>query len=146
VIEQFRPALDKKGDMKAGEKIFAERCATCHRVAGRGFAVGPDLESVRGNGREYLLTHLVDPNREVNSRFVAYTAELRDGESVTGILARETDATVTLRLPNAEEKTIPREKLARLTASSQSLMPVGLDAGLEVDAMAGLLDFLQTAR
>lgn len=146
VIAQFHSALEKKGDLKAGEKIFTERCATCHRVAGRGFAVGPDLESVRGNGREYLLTHLVDPNREVNSRYVAYTAELRDGESVTGILARETDSVVTLRLPNAEEKSIPREKLARFTASTQSLMPVGLDAGLDSDAMASLLDFLQTTR
>ena len=146
VIERFRPALEMKGDVKLGEKLFTERCATCHRITGRGFAVGPDLESVRGNGREYLLTHLIDPNREVNSRFVAYTAQLREGETVTGLLARETDGAVTLKLANAEEKTIPRAQISKLTASAQSLMPVGLEEGLDVAALAGLLDFLQTAR
>jgi putative membrane-bound dehydrogenase-like protein len=142
VIERFRPALNEHGDMKAGEKLFTERCATCHRFAGKGAAVGPDLESVRGNGREYLLTHLLDPNREVNTRYVMYVAELREGDTVSGILARETDTQVTLRLANAEEKTFLRSQIKRLTASAQSLMPAGLEEGLDSQAMAGLLDFL----
>ena len=126
ILQKFRSALEKSGDRAAGEKIFTERCATCHRYAGKGVAVGPDLESVRGNGREYLLTHILDPNREVNTRFFMYVAELRDGDAISGILARETDSEVTLRLANAEEKTIPRSQLKSLKASAQSLMPVGL--------------------
>jgi putative heme-binding domain-containing protein len=132
-------------DLKTGEKIFQERCAACHRFGGRGAAVGPDLESVRGNGREYLLTHLIDPNREVNERYVAYTAQLREGDAVSGILTRETEAAITLRLAQAEERAIPRSHLARLAASAQSLMPVGLEEGLDLAAMAGLLDFLGQA-
>jgi putative heme-binding domain-containing protein len=142
VIERFRPAVQQHGDPKLGEKIYTERCATCHRFAGKGFAVGPDLESVRGNGREYLLTHLLDPNREINNRFVMYVADLREGDTLSGILARETDSEVTLRMANAEEKTIPRAQIKRLTASSQSLMPVGLEEGLDAEAVASLLSFL----
>lgn len=142
VLERFRPSLQMSGDLGAGEKAFTERCATCHRYAGKGIAVGPDLESVRGNGREYLLTHMLDPNREVNSRFVMYVAELRDGDTISGILARETDSEVTLRLANAEEKTVPRSQLKSLKASAQSLMPVGLEEGLDSAAVAGLLDYL----
>jgi putative membrane-bound dehydrogenase-like protein len=146
VIEKFRPALTTAGDLDAGRKIFTERCATCHRLAGQGAAVGPDLESVRGNGREYLLTHLIDPNREVNARYVAYTADLRDAEPITGLLARETDAAITLRLANAEEKNIPRAQIRSLAASAQSLMPNGLEADLDPKDMASLLDFLRDAR
>ncbi|HUS34008.1 MAG TPA: PVC-type heme-binding CxxCH protein [Verrucomicrobiae bacterium] len=142
VLQKFRPALEHSGDPAAGEKIFIERCATCHRFAGKGFAVGPDLESVRGNGREYLLTHMLDPNREVNSRFVMYAAELRDGDTISGILARETDSEVSLRLANAEEKTVPRSQLKSLKASAQSFMPVGLEDALDEKAVAGLLDYL----
>jgi putative heme-binding domain-containing protein len=142
VIERFRPALQMKGDPKLGEKIYTERCAACHRFAGKGAAVGPDLESVRGNGREYLLTQLLDPNREVNTRYVMYVAELRDGDSISGILARETDAEVTLRTANAEEKTVPRNQIKRLTASPLSLMPVGLEEGLDADGIASLMDYL----
>lgn len=143
LIERFRLALQNRGDVQSGEKIFTERCATCHRYAGKGIAVGPDLESVAGNGREYLLTHILDPNREVNTRFVMYQAELRDGDTISGILARETDSEITLRLANAEEKTIPRSQIKSLKASAQSLMPVGLEDGLDVQAVAGLLDYLR---
>jgi putative heme-binding domain-containing protein len=145
VIERFRPALQKHGDPKLGEKIFTERCATCHRFAGKGAAVGPDLESVRGNGREYLLTQMLDPNREVNSRYVLYQADLLDGDRISGILAHETDAEVTFRLANAEEKTVPRNQIKRLTASPQSLMPVGLEEGLGENEMASLLDYLSSS-
>jgi putative membrane-bound dehydrogenase-like protein len=142
VIERLRPALQKQGDPRIGEKIFTERCATCHRFLGKGAAVGPDLESVRGNGREYLLTHLLDPNREINTRYTMFVAELRDGDSVSGIIARETDGEVTLRMANAEEKTIARSELKSLKASAQSLMPVGLEEGLGESEIAGLLDYL----
>jgi putative heme-binding domain-containing protein len=142
VIEKFRPVLNLKGDSNAGEKIFVERCAVCHRFAGQGNAVGPDMESVRGNGREYLLTHILDPNREVNSRFVVYTAELKDGESVNGMVSRESDNDVVMRLANGEEKNLLRAQIMRLAASAQSLMPVGLEEGLDNDAIAGLLEFL----
>ena len=146
VIEKFRPALEKKGDMKVGEKLFVERCAVCHRVAGQGQAVGPDFESVRGNGREYLLTHFLDPNREVNSRFVVYSAELADGDRIDGMLSRETESEVTLRLPNGEERTIERPKIKKLTATALSLMPTGLEEGLNTEGVAGLLEFLMSKR
>jgi putative membrane-bound dehydrogenase-like protein len=146
VIERFRPALTQHGDLKEGAKQFATRCATCHRLAGQGNSVGPDLESVRGNGREYLLIHLLDPNREVNSRYVAYTAELKDGDSITGVLASETDSAITLLLSNAEQKTISRAQLKKLTASAQSLMPNGLEEGLDPAGLASLLDYVQSAK
>jgi putative heme-binding domain-containing protein len=58
-----------------------------HRFHGDGYAVGPDLESVAGGGKEKLLTHLVDPNREGRAQFAAYVAELADGVVLSGVLA-----------------------------------------------------------
>jgi putative membrane-bound dehydrogenase-like protein len=142
VIERLRPALQAHGDKATGQKIFEERCATCHRLQGKGYAVGPDLESVRGNGREYLLVNLLDPNREVNSRYVMYAAEMRGGETTSGILVRETDAQITLRMANAEEWTIKRSDLKALKASPQSLMPIGLEEGLNVEGVASLLEYI----
>lgn len=146
VIERLKPAIGQKGDVQLGEKIFTERCATCHRIAGRGAAVGPDLESVRGNGAEYLLTHMVDPNREINALYTVYNAELRGDDAISGILARETDLTITFRLAGAEEKTVARSDVRKLAASPQSLMPEGLEEGLDLAAVAGLLEFVKSAR
>src|SRR5262249_42222965 len=46
----WRKALDGKGDPAAGERLFfharGPRCFACHRVDGRGAAIGPDLSTI----------------------------------------------------------------------------------------------------
>lgn len=145
VLDKLRPALALEGDAKAGAATYELRCASCHRLAGKGTAIGPDLESVRANGREYLLTHLIDPNREVAARFVAYDAEI-DGETITGLLTAETDDSVTIQPATGEAKTIPRSKLTKLRGSANSLMPIGLEEALTPQQVADLLSYIQTAQ
>src|SRR5205807_3402951 len=43
VMKQYRAALDLKGDAKRGQEVFKKNRATCHRVAGIGIDVGPDI-------------------------------------------------------------------------------------------------------
>jgi mono/diheme cytochrome c family protein len=76
VIKQFEPALGLAGDKAKGHEIYTQRCAVCHRFKGEGNAFGPDLESVVTGGKEKILTHFIDPNREVAPQFGAYTVEM----------------------------------------------------------------------
>ena len=41
VVEQFRPALAKRGKAELGRKIFEQRCGACHQLGGVGQAIGP---------------------------------------------------------------------------------------------------------
>ena len=122
--------------------VLFERCATCHRFRGEGSAFGPDLESVVTGGKEKILTHLIDPNREVAPQFAAYTVEMKDGAALAGIVASETPNQVILREPLGKETTLTREKIARLQTTGRSPMPEGLETGLTAAEVAGLLDFL----
>ncbi len=142
VVDRFLPALALTGDPKHGAALFQERCAGCHQFKGQGTALGPDLASVVSNGPEKLLVSILDPNREVAPNFTAWTAESTEGDSVSGLLVSDNDSGVVLRVAGGQETRIPKEKLARLKPEGRSLMPEGLESGLEPQGIADLLAHL----
>lgn len=146
VIKKYQPALSLKGDATRGRQNYQQRCASCHRAGNEGFAVGPDLASVAGNGKEKLLVSLVDPNAEVAAAFVAYSVETKRGESFVGVLAGESPLHVLLKMPNGETTRLGRETISATRAGDKSLMPEGLEEGLSVQDMADLLEFIMTAK
>jgi len=146
VVKAFSKALALTGNAEHGRTIYTERCSSCHKLAGQGHALGPDLESVRTNGKETLLGNILDPNREVAPKYVNYLAETRDGESVTGLIAAETDASVVLRQPNNGETILLRSNMQRLRSLGQSAMPEGLEEGLKPSDLADLMDYILTAK
>jgi putative membrane-bound dehydrogenase-like protein len=145
-VDAFAGALKLEGRAAHGQQIYQERCATCHRLAGQGHALGPDLETVRSNGKEMLLVNIVDPNRQVMPKYVNYLAETRDGESLTGLVAVENEATVVLRQPNGNEVTLRRSNLTQFRSLGQSAMPEGLEEGLSSQDLADLIEYVLTAQ
>src|SRR5206468_7398156 len=95
VIEQFKPAITLNGDSAAGKRVYEQRCVSCHRLEGKGSAVGPDLVSVKNSGREKLLLSILDPSREVAPNYVAFVIETTDGDSIVGIIANDTPTSLT---------------------------------------------------
>ena len=142
VVKAFLPALQLRGNPAGGEKIYQQRCATCHRLGSQGHAVGPDLRTVKTAGKETLLVNILDPNREVAPRYLSYSLETKAGENFSGLIMSESSSSVTLRGPNETETTVFRSQIARLQASGQSLMPEGLELGLSAQDMADLIEYL----
>ncbi|MEW6303375.1 MAG: PVC-type heme-binding CxxCH protein [Verrucomicrobiota bacterium] len=145
VVKTFLPALNLRGDAKKGKEIFTARCASCHRLSGEGFALGPDLVTVKTTGREKMLLNIINPNTEVAPQFLSYVIDTKDGESVMGLVVNETSASVTLRQAFGVENTIPRSNIAKMQSQGESLMPEGLEADLTPQDMANLLEFIETA-
>jgi putative heme-binding domain-containing protein len=144
VISRFGPALQLAGDAAHGRELFTQRCATCHRFRGEGQGFGPDLESVVGGGKAKLLVHLIDPNREVAPQFAAYLAELKNGTVLSGIVVSDTTTEVVIREPLGKETRLSRVQLTRLQTTGRSPMPEGLEAGLSMQDVADLLEYLTT--
>jgi len=145
LMEKYRPALALAGNADRGRTIFVERCASCHRLAGEGHLLGPDLTSVRGSGKEKLLASLLDPGREVLPQYLAFEVETKDEESLLGLVIEETASNITLRQAYGQETVIPRDRVLSLRGQGKSIMPEGLEAGLDPQAMADLLEFVGTA-
>jgi putative heme-binding domain-containing protein len=145
IIDSFTSALNLAGDAAGGLKIYVERCASCHRAAGQGHPLGPDLVTVKTSGKEKLLVNILDPNREVAPQYLSYLVETKTGDALTGIIVNETAASVSVRQANGIETVVLRSNLARIQSQGQSAMPEGLEAGLRPQAMADLLEFIATA-
>jgi putative membrane-bound dehydrogenase-like protein len=145
VLEAYRQVLTLPGDPQRGRGLFQKHCATCHRLAGVGNAVGPDLASLSDRSNQALLVAVLDPNRAVEARYLNYQATTRDGRVYTGVLASETGNSITLVGPDGKTQVIPRAELEELVSTGKSAMPEGLEKDLQPQDLADLFEYLRQA-
>jgi putative membrane-bound dehydrogenase-like protein len=145
VIDAYQPALQLAGDAAKGKEVYTKLCISCHRLGGEGFALGPDLVTVKNTGKEKMLVNILDPNREVAPNYLAFEVETKDGESSVGIIASETTSSLTLRQAFGKENVILRSDMKSRRSLGQSLMPEGLEQGLTPQDFANLLEYITTA-
>jgi putative membrane-bound dehydrogenase-like protein len=143
IREYVAKMANLKGDRTRGEKVYTMNCATCHRLAGKGMKVGPDLEGVLGRERQALIVDILDPNRAMDPSYQVYVVRTTANETVNGVLATETPAGVTLRRAGGEESTILRRDIAEIKAWPASLMPEGIENNVKPQDLADLLEFLK---
>jgi putative membrane-bound dehydrogenase-like protein len=143
VITAYADAIKAKGDPAKGHQIFSTVCIACHRLKGEGVDVAPDITDVKIKEKEALLSDILDPNRMVEARWMAYQIDTKDGRIVSGIIAAETSSEVTIKMAGGLTEAIPRSNIARMKSLDASLMPVGLEAGISKEQMADLLAFLK---
>jgi putative heme-binding domain-containing protein len=146
VLAAYQDVTTLPGDETRGKAVFTKSCAACHRIGTLGNAVGPDLTGMANKTPAYLLTEILDPNRNVDSRYIAYLAATRAGQTFTGVLTAETATSITLRGQDGKEQTILRSDLDELASTGKSLMPEGLEHDLSRQALADVIAFVRTAR
>lgn len=145
VLKQFLPAAEKSGDVARGKELYAANCAVCHKLEGLGQSIGPDLTGVGARPKAEILQEILDPNRSVESNYVLWTAETRAGDIFAGRLDTETQTSIELTDLTGKKHAIQRRDIASLEASTQSIMPTGLEQMGE-QGLADLLAFLATSR
>jgi putative membrane-bound dehydrogenase-like protein len=134
------------GDAPKGKAVFAKVCAACHKLGDVGVHVGPDLAALSNRTKDYLLQEILDPSRNVDSRYVEYQAILKNMRTVSGILVGETATSITLRGQQRKDETLLRSEIEELRGSGKSLMPEGLEKDLPKKDMADLIAFLTVNR
>ena len=137
-LEGFR----SKARYQVGKKLFAEKCATCHVIYGRGENVGPDLTGGDRKNLNYLLENIIDPSASVASSFRATKFLLEDGRVLSGVVLQKT-AQVT-RVQTATEVVILENKnIEESKPTELSLMPEGLLQNMADDEVRALFYFLR---
>ena len=144
VIAEYQPSLELPGRSAQGKAVFLRDCVACHRFGERGNDVGPNLSAYgrKKSSREAILTHILDPNREVSSQFVAYIIVLNDGRILTGAIAAQSPTSLTLAREQGEQVTILRRDIDEIRSTGKSLMPEGFEKKINQQEMADLLEFL----
>lgn len=144
VIDRYLAAMPLlTGEPKRGAAVFAAACVACHKFGEvPGAAIGPDLGTVKDRSAGYLVTHILDPNRAVEEKYMLYSATLQDNRSLAGMLAGEAGNSITLRGLDGVDQAILRSELRMLVSSGRSLMPDGLEGAVNEQAMTDLVAFL----
>lgn len=143
IIEEYRPALDLAGDAARGKALFKKNCAVCHRLENEGVEVGADLLAALPNKTpEALLIDILDPSREVDPRYINYVLTTKGGQILTGMVAVETPASITLRRAEKAEDTILRSQIEDVQATTKSLMPEELEKQLAKQDLADVIAYL----
>ena len=144
VVDQWLPeVIGRPGNSDRGADHFQRLCAQCHLFRGVGHPVGPDLGMAFTKGEEDLLTSVLDPSAAFAPEYANYLVETADGELLNGIVTAETSSSVTLGRANGEASTVLRSQIRDLRTEGRSLMPDGLEQGLDAAGLADLLAYLR---
>jgi putative heme-binding domain-containing protein len=141
--------IGRKGDVSLGKKLFADKatCLKCHKVAGEGKEVGPDLSEIGSKlSKEALYVSILDPSAGVSHNYETHSIILLTGNTVTGIIVSETDESLTVRTAEAISKTIKRDDVDEIIKQKISLMPSDLQKLISVDELVSIVDYLTTLK
>jgi putative membrane-bound dehydrogenase-like protein len=134
------------GNARQGRNIFLgskAACATCHTVGTDGAAIGPDLSKIGSirTGRD-LLEAILFPSASFARGYEPYVLATKDGQTVSGILGRDTADAVILVNADRTEIRVPRSAIEELQPSQVSIMPQGLETQLSRQELSDLVAFL----
>jgi putative membrane-bound dehydrogenase-like protein len=146
VVAAYQKALLLKGDAASGKAIFKKECAACHRLEGVGEQIGAELGAIREKGSDAILLSILDPNREVLPKFLAYRLVTDSGRIITGMIAAETATSITIRRADTTSETVLRINVEELRSTGMSFMPEGLETLINQQGMADLLAYLNSVK
>ncbi|MBE7536895.1 MAG: ThuA domain-containing protein [Opitutaceae bacterium] len=141
LIARLIPEVEKPGDAAKGRAIFTAACAVCHAhgdIAGR--SVGPSLTGMGSHGPAELLTHIIDPNREVDPSYAQWDITTKTGETYVGVIVSENSRSITLR-NQASDHEINRGDISHRENTHRSLMPEGFE-GIGAEGLRDLLAYI----
>ena len=136
--------------MKRGKHVFFGRrasCSACHRIAGAGGDVGPDLSRIgQIRTKRDLAEAIIFPSATFARTFETYIVETDDGKVTSGVISRETEEAIFLRTTDRAEIRLARDAIEQIEPSKTSIMPQGLDKSLTPQELADLVAFLKNAK
>lgn len=141
LIAQLAPEVEKPGDPVKGRAIFMAACSVCHAhgdIVGR--PVGPSLTGMGSHGPAELLTHIIDPNREVDPSYHQWNVTTTKGENYVGVIVSENYRSITLRNQGSDHE-ILKDDISRRENTHRSLMPEGFE-GIGAEGLRDLLAYM----
>jgi len=84
----------------------------------------------------------LEPSKTIDPQFVSYLVETKEGEVVSGLLVRRSDAEIVLKKADGKEVSFTASEIERLVPQQKSLMPELLLRDMTAQQAADLVDYL----
>ena len=146
-IFEFQMKQEQPGNAEAGRAVFEKQCAICHRFGAIGKEIGPDLSTITSRfQKKDILEAILWPSKVISDQYKSEMFELKSGKVISGVVVRETAASVLVRTADAPERpvSVPKAQIADRGESKVSMMPEALLDGYSQQDIADLLAFLMS--
>ena len=130
--------LTGEPDIAAGKLLFQTTCMVCHVFHGGGQKVGPDLIGSGRSNLDAILANVIDPNQIIGNGYENFSLSTKDNRTLMGRVLEDTPSHVKLQAIVGAETVVPRDQIAKLENTHQSLMPMGF-GGLPDDQFRNLI-------
>jgi putative heme-binding domain-containing protein len=137
-----------KRDHAAGRNLYhATSCGKCHRLAGEGGAIGPDLSTA---GKKFSMTDMMDaillPSKAISDQYGSHQILTSDGKTLVGrVVELENKVHVYTIDANAKPIVLAKEDIEQMTVSKVSQMPEGLIDTLSSEELKDLMAYIMAA-
>jgi putative heme-binding domain-containing protein len=143
--------LAMEADVERGRQLFLREgsasCRNCHRIKESGETLGPDLSQI---AKKYtpaeMLTHLLEPSRFIDVKYIPQVVETVDGQVHTGLLVERSETEVVLKSVQNKEIRIAMADVESMTSQQKSIMPELLLRDMTPQQAADLLAYLNSLK
>ena len=138
IAAKKKACLEGEPDLAQGKMIFQTTCAVCHTFYGGGQKVGPELIGSGRSNLDAILANVIDPNQIIGNGYENVIISTKDNRTLMGRVTEDTPSAVKLLAIGGAEQVVPRDQIAKLENTHQSLMPMGF-GGLPDDQFRNLI-------
>ncbi|MEM7453944.1 MAG: c-type cytochrome [Planctomycetota bacterium] len=141
----------RNASFENGRALFhGANCAVCHRFAGLGGDIGPDLTSVKNKfSSQYILEALIDPSKDISDQYSALKVQLSDGRLITGIVSEDSEGNLVVypatREGEIESIVVSKDDIEAMAPSAVSQMPDALLNNMSAEEIRDLVAYIMSA-
>lgn len=136
--------INLSGDADRGRELFNSNCARCHRVAGNGGSLGPDLTRITARRSRLALEESIrNPGAEIGTRYRPVVIISADGQRVQGTIKSEDAFSLQIMDLNQQLRGFTKASVRAIERQDQSLMPRFTSNELNDADIENILTYLQ---
>jgi len=135
------------GNVENGARLFASQCASCHRVAGRGGRLGPDLTRIGiARSRSALVREIRTPSEWIAPAYETVTLVTKDGQRIRGTKKNEDAFSIQIMDTRERIQGYLKPDLKEVIFEKDSLMPAFTTQRLNDNDLNDLVGYLSSLR
>ncbi|MCE7066378.1 PVC-type heme-binding CxxCH protein [Dyadobacter sp. CY326] len=140
---EVKELIGMKGDLSKGKQVFTSYCSVCHQVNGEGMDFGPKLSEIGSKlPKEAQYSAIFEPSAGIGFGYEGFEVTLKDGSTVTGIVASKTETDLILKFPGGTTQEYKMSQVKSIKKLNDSMMPAGLQDAMSTEELVSLVDYL----
>ncbi|WP_375585664.1 PVC-type heme-binding CxxCH protein [Cyclobacterium xiamenense] len=146
-LPPMKELLAMEGSVEKGLVVFKNNCAVCHQVGDMGMDFGPKLTEIGSKlSREAQYISILHPDAGISFGYEGYLIQMKDGSSMGGIIASQTETDIELKVPGGSTLPIKTADMQSMEQMEHSMMPAGLEKTMSTEELVDLVAYLMSLK